>query len=45
MTVHNVCGQTEVSPSGLIRRFGLLRSQHRVLAFLFVRPGSALRCQ
>lgn len=39
MTVDKACGQSEVSPSGLSQRVGFLRSQHPVLAFLFVSPG------
>lgn len=38
MTGSSACGQTEVSPSGLSRRVGILRSQHSVLAFLFFNP-------
>ena len=44
MTVDKRCGQTEVSTSGLSQRLGLLRSQHPVLAFLFLRPVSAVEC-
>ena len=42
MSVDKGCGEGEVSPSGLSRRMGILRSQHPVLAFLFLKPASAV---